>query len=200
MSTRALKTTNTAVRKAPSGLAHRWNTKSSRSLRSSGLDRIKHPSQLTMRRIVVRDLLGLLADIEACRTVAAPQPRPADLVRVDIAQCLAVEHVFEVRGRVPGADHCARGDLADARAVQDGQERAGRSQRDMYRTVKLEEDVAGVVDSIRAELAYCALASVFVWHLHLHVDEAGWSGEAAHAPGCTPRARTGSWHIDTACP
>lgn len=159
MSTRALKTTNTAVRKAPSGLAHRWNTKSSRSLRIPGLDRIKHPSQLTMRRIVVRDLLGLLANIKARRTVAAPQPRPADLVRVDIAQRLAVEHVFEVRGRVPGVDHCARGDLTHARAVQDGQERAGRSQRDMYRTVKLEEDVAGVVESIRAELAYCALAS-----------------------------------------
>jgi len=115
------------------------------------------PRPLTMRRIVVRNLLGLLADVKARRTMATPQPGPADLVRVDIAQRLAVQHVLEVRGRVAGVDHCASGDFARARAVQDREEGARGYERDVHWPVKLEEDVPGVVDAVRAKLAYRAL-------------------------------------------
>jgi hypothetical protein len=72
------------------------------------------------------NLLRFLADIKARRTMRAPQPYPADLVRVDITQCLhesapsctipsndndqretyfAMQHMFEVRERIPWVQH-----------------------------------------------------------------------------------------------
>jgi hypothetical protein len=61
--------------------------------------------------------LRLGADVIAGGTVGAPQPDAPDLVGVDVAKCLLVQEVLEVRGRVAWVDHSGRGDSAGAAAV-----------------------------------------------------------------------------------
>lgn len=61
-----------------------------------------------MGRIVGGDLLSLLANVKARRTMRAPEPYTANLIRVDVAECLAVQHVLEISGWVVGIRGCTR--------------------------------------------------------------------------------------------
>ena len=57
-----------------------------------------------MRWVMMRNLLCLLADVETSWTVDTSQPSALDLFRVYVAQCLAVNDVSEIGGRVAAID------------------------------------------------------------------------------------------------
>jgi len=115
-----------------------------------------------MARSVFGDLLGFLAYIKAGCAVGAPEPDAADLVRVDVAQRLAVEDVSEVGRRVLRVENGACWDLAHSRSVQWRQQGLGRGESEVNGTVELEEDVARIVYTVRPELAQGALRGVSV--------------------------------------
>lgn len=106
-------------------------------------------STRTMRRIMVSDLFRFLANVEPCGTVRATEPDAPDLVRVDVAQCLSMQHVFEVGDRVSWVDDGSTGNLSDARSIHKRQECSIRPQREMSRPIEPEEDVPGVMDPVR---------------------------------------------------
>jgi hypothetical protein len=74
-----------------------------------------------MRRIVLRPCFRLRTNVETGRTMRTPQPYAADLVRVHVAQCLFVQYVLEVSGRIGITRHAWR-DITSAVPEQNGQE------------------------------------------------------------------------------
>lgn len=106
-----------------------------------------------MRRVVVGNLLCVGTHIKTGGAVRAAQPDTADLVAVDIAQRVAVQHVFEVCCRVARGEDGGGGHLADAVLVQQWQQRARALEWDMHGAVKLEKHMARIMDPETPQLA-----------------------------------------------
>ena len=115
------------------------------------------PDQITMCRIVIRDLLRLLTDVKPRRAMRAPQPDPSDLIGVDITQSIPVKDKFKVCSRISRVDISSSRDVAHASLVQQWEYRARGSHGEVYRPVELEEDVTGIMCAEGAEFADRAL-------------------------------------------
>lgn len=60
--------------------------------------------ELTMCWIMFSKMFGILTDVESRGTVRASQPDTSDLIRVDITECLAMQHMFEIGCRIARVD------------------------------------------------------------------------------------------------
>lgn len=105
-------------------------------------------------------LLCLFTDVEAVGTMSTSKPHSSDLIRMDIAQSLPMEQMREVGFRIARIDKCVVGDFPNLPSVQQGQERGGRAEWEMNRSVEFEERVFRVVKPIRPWLTARALISI----------------------------------------
>jgi hypothetical protein len=71
-----------------------------------------------------------------------------------------MEQMREVGLRIARIDKCVVGDFPNLPPVQQGQERGGRAEREMNRSVEFEERVFWVVKPIRPWLTARALISI----------------------------------------